>query len=71
MGWTARTLTGPTPLPLPCENSSDLYQFQERPVAKVVVCYVLYDSILPLMNSCFILNVLHVCTHADKVIIFE
>ena len=26
-----RTLTGPTP----CKNSSDLYQFQERPLAKV------------------------------------
>ena len=27
--------TGPTPLPPPCKNSSDLYQFQERPPAKV------------------------------------
>ena len=32
-----RTLTGPTPPPTPhpCKNSSDLYQFQERPLAKV------------------------------------
>ena len=27
--------TGPTPLPIPLKNSSDLYQFQERPQAKV------------------------------------
>ena len=32
-----RTLTGPTRLryPSPCIKSSDLYQFQERPLAKV------------------------------------
>ena len=31
-----RTLTGPTPFyPAPCKNSSDLYQSQERPPAKV------------------------------------
>jgi len=26
---------GRAPLPLPCKNSSDLYQFQQRPLAKV------------------------------------